>query len=279
MDTEETSNENTTDAGPLGYWLRVVDALLAHEYAAGFAGAEVSRRDGTLLSVLAGDAAAPGLAERLARKGKRLRGLADRGWVAEQPGGIWTLTDEGREARDRLGGVVDGIRSRVADAVSPDDLATTLASLEAIARELGWDETMETPRRGFGPGFGFGHPGFGGPVPDPGRAGFGRSRHRGFASPWGPGHGPDGHGAHDEDGHGSHGHDDGADEHESHGPHMHQEHGHGSAHGSHRHGPHGRGCGGQRHGGDRDGHGRRRAERAYERGFEAGFARGRDARG
>ena len=98
-----------------------------------------------LLNVVAGDVDAPGFAERLARKGKRLRGLEQRGWVEETGDGTWILTDEGRAAKERLGAIVDGIRSRVAGAVSPEDFATTLASLEAIARELGWDENERMP--------------------------------------------------------------------------------------------------------------------------------------
>lgn len=45
------------------------------------------------------------------------------------------------------------IRDRIADSVSADDYATTVATLEAIARELGWDgETV--PARGHRGGHG-----------------------------------------------------------------------------------------------------------------------------
>ena len=158
-----TTEENTThdpDPRPLGSWPRIVDALLAREYTAGFAGEEASRRDWMLLSVLSGDVGA-----------------------------------------------------------------------------LGWDDGMPEPRRTFGHGRGLGGP-FS--VASDYRDGIGRNRHRGFPSPWGPGHGPNGHGV---GGHDNHDHGDGL--------------------------PHGHGRG----------DGRRRAERAYERGFEAGFVRGRQARG
>ena len=89
-----------------------------------------------------GRRSAAGLRERFARKGKRLRNLEERGWTEEPGDGTWVLTDEGRAAKERLGAIVDGIRSRVAGAVSPEDFATTMASLEAIARELGWDESV-----------------------------------------------------------------------------------------------------------------------------------------
>src|SRR5690349_8514874 len=106
---------------PLGYWLRAVDALLTREFAAAFESEGVTRRDWMLLNVLSGDVDAPGVAERLARKGKRLRRLEELGWAEEQGDGTWALTDDGRAARERLGAVVDGIRARVAGAVSPED--------------------------------------------------------------------------------------------------------------------------------------------------------------
>ncbi|ODU76249.1 MAG: hypothetical protein ABT08_09910 [Microbacterium sp. SCN 71-21] len=95
-------------------------------------------------------------------------------------------------------------RERVEAAASADDLATTSRTLEAIARELGWDDSYGMPRPGefghpggprghrFGPGFGPGADsdaphGFG---PRAGFPPFGRgrgfrpfaggNRHRGF---------------------------------------------------------------------------------------------------
>lgn len=261
MNTDNTDNTDIpqapaegvpTDRRPIGYWLRVVDALLTREFAAAFEAEGVSRREWMLLSIIAGDDERPGFAERLARKGKKLHVLEDRGWVAQGADGTWTLTDEGHAAKERLGGIVDGLRSRVAGAVSPDDFAITMTALEAIARELGWDEESRLPRHGFGPrgrrGFGPGfRPGFG-----PGRA-FGPGDDSGFAPGEGGGFRP-GHG----DGRGRVFPHDG-----ERGGHP---HGFGPRHG-------GRGCDPQ-HG---RGRGHQRAERAFERGFDAGFARGRGA--
>ncbi len=261
MNNEDTDYNPPSDEGdhgspsdgdrPIGYWLRAVDRLISREFADAFAGAGIDRRDWMLLRALSGEVELPAFAERFARKGKRLRGLAQRGWVEEQGDGTWTLTDEGRAARERLGTAVDGIRARIAGAVSPEDYATTVASLEAMARELGWEEGQRMPRGGFGPGRGFGRgfgPGFG-----PGfEHGFGPGFGRGFGPGFGSGHGPGAHPWHP-DHHGSHhGDHDGA--HHEH----HEHHGHRSG-GHHRRGE------------------RRSAERAYERGFDAGFARGRSA--
>lgn len=151
MDTENTSAQNTPR--PFGFWLRAVDRLLTREFESAFAAEGVSRRDWRLLSLLDGDVAFPELSERLQRHGgKKLRGLVERGWVVESDG-AWALTDDGRAAKARLAETVEGIRSRASEAVSADDFATTLASLEAIARELGWSDGDGIPRsrRGFGP--------------------------------------------------------------------------------------------------------------------------------
>ncbi|ROR80537.1 hypothetical protein SAMN06295974_2299 [Plantibacter flavus] len=80
--------------------------------------------------------------------------FAARGWVIVDADGI-TLTDTGREAHDALRTKVDAVRQTVADAVSPEDLATTLASLESIARAFGQDEHTaheHGPRGRFGRG-------------------------------------------------------------------------------------------------------------------------------
>jgi hypothetical protein len=193
---------DSTNASPndrtLGFWLRAVDALLDRAIAEALATEQLSRRDWMLLNVLDGRVDAPWLQERLARKGGgRIRRLADRGWVTLDDD-QWTLTDEGRAARERLGELVDGVRKRVAGAVSPEDYATTIASLEAIARELGWTDDGSVAFRGRGRrGFGFGPRGGFGPGFGP-RHGFGPYAH-GFGprpgfGPFGRGFGPHGHG-------------------------------------------------------------------------------------
>lgn len=229
---------------PLGYWLRAVDAGITREFADALTAEDVDRRDWMLLNAVSGDVDVPTwLASRVhGRGGKRLRTLAERGWVVRTDD-AWTLTDEGRAAKARLAGIVDGIRERVSSAVNPDDYATMTASLEAIARELGGDEKERMPRHGrrhgrpgFGPGRGFG-PGFG-----PGfRPGFGPGFRPGFGPGFQPGFGP---------GFGPHGDQRGEDR---------GEHG-----GAYEH------CGQRDH--DRhDRRGERHAERAFERGFDAGF--------
>lgn len=60
-----------------------------------------------------------------------------------------------REYRKSLG-------TTAREGISDEDYATTMATLEKMARNLGWDESQRAERRGFGPeghgrGFGRGH--------------------------------------------------------------------------------------------------------------------------
>jgi hypothetical protein len=249
---------------PLGYWLRVVDGLLTTEFAIALEAEGLARRDWMLLNVVSGDVDAPGLRERLARKGKRLRALEERGWVEQRGDGTWTLTDTGRTEKERIGEIVDGIRDRVVGAVGAEAYATTMSSLEAIARELGWDETDPTKgRRGFR--------GFGGPRPfrPEIRFGFGPNRHHGF-EPGRPGH-PGRPGTWDAAGHDHHADDEGCRHHGWRGVADAGRHAGFGPSGHRGHGGHGRGGHGHHGGGERG------AQDAYERGFDAGFARGREA--
>lgn len=240
MNTSESQNPENTSR-PFGYWLKAADRLMAAEFATAFDGEHASRRDWRLLNIVDGTV----VSDR-PLNGHKLHRLVERGWVSPEGEG-WTLTDDGRAAKERLGALVDEIRTTVTEAVSPEDMATTLASLEKIARAFGWDEETPLPRAR--------RHGFGGPR-------HGRGFPRGFGRPFGRGFG---RGPEREAMHGF-------------GPHEDAENGcrHGEPGAGHR--GHGRGHG---HGGHGHGHGAHRAERiaqhAFERGFDAGFTRGRDA--
>lgn len=253
MNTTENNEQNPR---PFGYWLKAVDRLMAAEFATAFESFGVTRRDWRMLNRVASTVepdARPLPVHKLSR-------LIELGWVTDADGS-WALTDEGRDAKERLGGIVEGIRAKVADAVPAEDLATTIATLEQLARAFGWDENTPLPRGG-GHRHGFGRHGFG-------RHGFGP---RGFE------HEHAGHGAPDFEGRGFD--ERGECRHDRH-PFAHGEgrghHGH-TPHGSYGHAGHchnGHGHNGRDHGGARFA---RFARGAYERGFEAGLSRGRDDR-
>ncbi|MCP2366990.1 hypothetical protein BCL57_001144 [Agromyces flavus] len=203
--------DSTTDGAgrPLGFWLTALDRLIDREFETAFADLEVTRRDWRVLNLLGGEVRDDRLRAKLEARPDRMLPLVERGWVAGEPG-AWELTEAGRAAHADLAERVDGIRSRIRGAVSSDDYATTLASLEAMARALGWDESSPGIPRGRGR---FGRRG-------PGRP-WGARRARGFGGfgrfgtpPW----------AFDE-----------RDDHRGHGA-AHEPHHHG--HGHHRH-PHG----------------------------------------
>lgn len=143
-----TQNPETTPR-PLGFWLKTVDRQLAAQFATAFEAEGASRRDWRLLNIIDGTAES----DRPLR-GPRVRALAERGWIA-RANDTWTLTEEGRAAKERLSVAVEEVRARVRGAVPADDLATTLSTLETLARSLGWDENAPRPRKVRGR---FGHP-------------------------------------------------------------------------------------------------------------------------
>jgi hypothetical protein len=107
---DSTPDAASTDR-PLGYQLRLVDALITREFARTLENEGVGRREWMVLNVLAGRIEIPGLADRIAQRGgKRLRRLEERGWVAQKGDGTYELTDDGRAAQERLSALVDGIR-------------------------------------------------------------------------------------------------------------------------------------------------------------------------
>jgi hypothetical protein len=130
-------NTTQNNTRPFGFWITAIDRLMAERFAAAFENEGITRRDWRLLNVVAegGDPHTP-----------KIRRLVARGWITRREGG-WQLTDAGRDAKQRLGTIVEGIRAQVAEAVSPEEYAVMTASLENIARAFGWEEGKPLPRR------------------------------------------------------------------------------------------------------------------------------------
>ena len=174
-----TQDDNTTK--PLGYWLKAADRALAAEFARAFASEGATRRDWRLLNAVDGT-----VAPARPLPGHKLHRLIERGWISPEDDGF-VLTPSGRAAKDRLGVLVDDIRSRVSEAVSDEALATTLDTLEKISAAFGEDEDSGFRERGHR-GHRHGHRGHNG--------------HRGHRGHRGRIHGH--HGQDDHDGHRGH---------------------------------------------------------------------------
>lgn len=242
MNTSESQNPENTSR-PFGYWLKAADRLMAAEFATAFDSEHASRREWRLLNIVDGT-----VASDRPLNGHKLHRLVERGWVSPEGEG-WTLTDDGRAAKERLSALVDEIRTTVTEAVSPRTWPPRWPhSRRSPVRSAGTrrPSSPRTParlrrppprsrlsprlRRPFGRGFGCG--------PE-------REAEHGF----GPHEDAENGCRHGEPGAGHRGHGRG---------HGHGGHGHGhGAHGPHR--------------------AERIAQHAFERGFDAGFTRGRDA--
>lgn len=145
MHTNHHSNSNTTDNDPtdrpLSFWLKATGRLLAVERETLFAREGVTRRDWRILNRLS-----KGVPTHPRAGGSPMRTLVDRGWI-ERREGEWALTTEGEALNTRLTAAVDGLSSTMSEALSPEELETTLASLRKISVALGWDENAPLPRR------------------------------------------------------------------------------------------------------------------------------------
>ncbi|WP_157000850.1 hypothetical protein [Agromyces laixinhei] len=144
--TTQNTDDNSASPRPFGFWLTVIDRRLDDAMRELFAEEGINRRDWRRINLIAGTVTDPRMSKRLAARPERVEPLTERGWVEGEPG-AWRLTDAGDAARAALQERVAELRAKVAGAVSPEDFATTMVSLEAIAGELGWVEGERVPRR------------------------------------------------------------------------------------------------------------------------------------
>jgi len=143
-----------TTMRPIGFWLKLVDRLIDDGFARTLEEHGVTRRQWQLLTILdaspssdeqlsaalrpflqwdaaAADAGEPATAQ------ENLEELVESDWVVLE-GGFYALTDRGRTLFEKLRVVVGGLRERASEGVSEPDHATTLATLERMATNLGW---------------------------------------------------------------------------------------------------------------------------------------------
>lgn len=133
---------------PIGYWLGLVDRLIDEQFASTLEEHGVTRRQWQLLNVLS---RAPSTLEQLdaavapflsageqESSADHLGELVESGWIAGAPSG-YELTERGRTAFDRLVDVVTAQRTLMSDGVSEQEYEQTVAVLERMARNLGYE--------------------------------------------------------------------------------------------------------------------------------------------
>ncbi len=142
-----------SDPRPIGFWLQLVDRLIEDRFATTLEEHGVTRRQWQLLNILSiRDATGAELNSEVAPMRspaddpadsesvpEHLAELVDSGWVAETASGFG-ITDPGRVAFERLAAVVTTIRESTTDGITAEQYEQTLATLERMARNLGWSE-------------------------------------------------------------------------------------------------------------------------------------------
>lgn len=138
---------------PIGCWLKLVDRLIDEQFASTLEDHGVTRRQWQLLNVLRSEPAtveqldaavapflsapAPEAAEPESSL-EHLAELVDSAWVTAS-GEHYEITERGTLALDKLSEVVAVQRTVVSEGVSPEQYEQTIAALERMARNLGYD--------------------------------------------------------------------------------------------------------------------------------------------
>src|SRR5690606_7895822 len=132
---------------PIGFWLKLVDRLIDERFAAIIEEHGVTRRQWQLMGVITGGGATAeqldaALAPFLTAGGDEtsadhLAELVESDWVVVDVD-RYALTERGDTAYARLGTIVEGLRSTIAEGLSDAEYASTVASLERMARNLGY---------------------------------------------------------------------------------------------------------------------------------------------
>ena len=133
---------------PMGYWLKTVDGLIDGKFLDALDEHGVTRRQWQLLNRLT---VGPATAEELARTVTPFRApnapedtvlddlteLIESAWIDATPTG-YEMTERGAAAHGRLEEVVADQRAILMAGISGADYATTVATLETMARNFGW---------------------------------------------------------------------------------------------------------------------------------------------
>ncbi|PRY68050.1 hypothetical protein B0I08_105215 [Glaciihabitans tibetensis] len=143
-----------TDQRPIGFWLKLVDRMIDERFASTLEEHGVTRRQWQLLTVLSrGSATVDELDAAVApflstvegeSSTEHLGELIESGWVTAADGpsaeGRYEITERGSTAYTRLAEVVAANREIATEGVSDAEYATTITTLEQVARNLGWND-------------------------------------------------------------------------------------------------------------------------------------------
>ena len=138
-----------TGRRPIGFWLKLVDRLLDEGFERLLDGAGLTRRHWQVLTALQTgpvtgqelDARlAPFLDEREPTTGPVVDDLAGRGWATRTADGRAAVTPAGAAAHERLLADVSAHRRRVTDGITAEEFRATVAALERMATNLGWED-------------------------------------------------------------------------------------------------------------------------------------------
>ncbi|MCU1545304.1 MAG: transcriptional regulator [Homoserinimonas sp.] len=132
---------------PIGFWLKLVDRLIDERFAEIIEEHGVTRRQWQLLGVIAGGSAtveqldsaiAPFLGTGVSESSaEHLGELVESDWVSISDTS-YALTERGRIAFTRLSEVVEELRASTSEGLSAEECDVTVASLERMARNLGF---------------------------------------------------------------------------------------------------------------------------------------------
>ena len=136
-----------TDRRPIGFWLKLVDRLLDERLNETLG--DLTRRHWQVLNVLQqGAVDQPGIDARVrpfldrgSTTKREVADLRDRGWIAGTD--TMQLTELGTKEFQRLLDAVSADRAKVMNGIASENYATTVSTLEHMARNLGWT----TPER------------------------------------------------------------------------------------------------------------------------------------
>ena len=138
-----------TDQRPIGYWLKLVDRMIDERFASTLEEHGVTRRQWQLLTVLSrggatvdqlDTAVAPFLSSADNESStEHLGELIESGWVSSTETGF-QITDRGLTAYTRLAEVVEANREIATEGINTEDYNTMVATLERVARNLGWSD-------------------------------------------------------------------------------------------------------------------------------------------